>query len=157
MRFRPTARVLLLDPKDRILLMKGRLAHTPATPGEWFTVGGGIEPGETVAEAAAREIIEETGFIDAVVGPVVWRRDGSLGLPGEMFQEYYVVARCAGGKPSRQGWEAHEHALIDDIRWWSLPELMTTGDRVHPIGLTGCLPDILAARYPPEPIFIDWR
>ena len=44
---RPTARVLLLDREDRILLLKGRLPGNPLAEGSWFTVGGGLEPGET--------------------------------------------------------------------------------------------------------------
>ena len=53
---RPTARVVLLDARDRLLLMKGRL---PGAGGEWawFTVGGGVEPCETVLQAASREIV----------------------------------------------------------------------------------------------------
>ena len=54
MKERLTARVLLLDPEDRILLMKGRLPSDPDAPGAWFTVGGGIEPGESL-EMDARE------------------------------------------------------------------------------------------------------
>jgi hypothetical protein len=45
MRERPTARVLLLDAQDRILLMKGRLPSDPTGPGAWFTLGGGVEAG----------------------------------------------------------------------------------------------------------------
>jgi 8-oxo-dGTP pyrophosphatase MutT (NUDIX family) len=154
MRERLTARVLLFDPRARILLMKGRLPSGPNAPAAWFTVGGGAEPGETVLEAAAREIREETGFTDAELGPVVWRREGPLHLAnGELvlFKEHYVVARCAGGEPSRDGWDAMERALVEDIRWWTLADLTICPEVVHPIGLTDLLPDILAGRYPATP------
>jgi 8-oxo-dGTP pyrophosphatase MutT (NUDIX family) len=156
---RLTARVLLFDPDGRILLMKGRLPSGPNAPAAWFTVGGGAEPGETVLEAAAREIREETGFTDAELGPVVWRREGPLHLAnGELvlFKEHYVVARCAGGDPSRDGWDAVERALVDDIRWWRLADLVTCPEVVYPIGLSELLPDILAGRYPATPREIAW-
>ena len=159
MRERLTARVLLFDRDGRILLMKGRLPSGPDQPAAWFTVGGGAEPGESVLEAAAREIREETGFTDAELGPMVWRREGPLHLAnGErvLFKEHYVVARCAGGEPSRAGWDEVERALVDDIRWWTLADLRGCEEMVHPVGLVDLLPDILAGRYPAEPREIAW-
>jgi 8-oxo-dGTP pyrophosphatase MutT (NUDIX family) len=153
---RPTARVVLLDARDRLLLMKGRL---PGAVGEgaWFTVGGGVEPGETVLQAAAREIVEETGILDAELGPVIWVREGVLHVPyARFFRESYVVARCAGAEPDRGGWNALERELIEDIRWWGLQELITTTDPVFPPGLARLLPDVLAGRLPEEPVAIPW-
>lgn len=159
-RERAAARVLLIDPERRLLLMKGRLASAPAAAGEWFTIGGGLEAGESVEAAARREIAEEAGFLEAELGPVVWRREGRLALqPGELMliRESYIVARCAGGEPSRAGWLPHEQALIDDIRWWTLGEIAAAGEPIHPIGIAELLPDILDGRYPPAPIEIPWR
>jgi len=42
--------------------MKGHLPSNPGAQGFWFTIGGGIEAGESVYEAAAREVLEETGI-----------------------------------------------------------------------------------------------
>ena len=158
MRRRLTARVLLFDPDGRILLMKGRLPSAPDGPGNWFTVGGGAAPGETVLEAAAREIVEETGFTAFELGPVVWRREGPLDLATETvwMDEHYVVARCDGGDPARHGWQADEHQFIDDIRWWTHAELLATDEIVWPPGLAELLHDILAGRHPPEPLSIRW-
>ena len=155
---RPTARVLLLDEADRILLMKGRLPGRPERAGVWFPIGGGVEAGETIEQAAAREILEETGITDFLLGPVVWLREGVMKMPEpRLFKERYLVARCQGSEPTREGWDAMERTYIDDIRWWTLAELVMTTEDVRPPDLARRLPPILAGQFPAEPERIPWR
>ena len=52
---RQTARVLPVDPEGRVLLLHGWDPRRPEAP-FWFTIGGGAEPGESLPEAAAREL-----------------------------------------------------------------------------------------------------
>ena len=160
MRERITVRVLLFDREDRVLLMKGRLPNRPDHPGGWFTVGGGADPGESLVDCALREVREETGFTEIDLGPAVWLREGQGGLAsGEVvvFKETYFVARCAGGEPSRAGWEAHEHELVDDLRWWGLDELAACTDLVFPERFVELAVEIIAGRYPSEPLDITLR
>ena len=138
MRERVTARLLLLDPDGRILLMKGRLPSDPTAPGAWFTIGGGVEAGETLREAAAREAIEETGFTDVVIGDVVFEGEqihhDRKGRP-VLVRETFMLARCGGGEPSRAGWQALEREFVDDVRWWTLEALIACREPMFPADL----------------------
>jgi 8-oxo-dGTP diphosphatase len=61
------AGAVVRDAGGRLLLVRrGR----PPAEGRWSVPGGRIEPGETAAEAAAREVREETG-LEVEVGPVL--------------------------------------------------------------------------------------
>jgi ADP-ribose pyrophosphatase YjhB (NUDIX family) len=58
----PTAGMLIRDPEGRILLQRR------ADSGLWGLPGGHLTPGESVAECATREIMEETGWRVKVIG-----------------------------------------------------------------------------------------
>jgi 8-oxo-dGTP pyrophosphatase MutT (NUDIX family) len=56
------AAVALVDARGRLLLQE-RDEHAPVDADRWSLVGGGIDTGETDADAAVRELEEETGLI----------------------------------------------------------------------------------------------
>ncbi len=149
MRERPTARVLLFDPDNRILLMKGRLPSAPDAPGAWFTIGGGIEPGETLYEAAAREVVEETGFADVVLGEIAWCGEVTLLDRKQrpvLFKDTFILARSEGGEVSREAWQDLELEFVDDIRWWTLDDLEATAEAVWPHDLAARLRAIVVPK-----------
>ncbi len=77
---RSCVRVVLQDRGGRILLFRSRLASR--SPRDWWELpGGGIEPGESYQQAAARELAEETGLVVAP-GPGRARRAGGGWPPG---------------------------------------------------------------------------
>ena len=49
---RPSARVIVIDGTDSVLLFRIEDPHDPKPP-LWITPGGGIEPGEALCDAAA--------------------------------------------------------------------------------------------------------
>lgn len=150
---RRAARVLLLDPADRILLLHG---FDPREPGRqwWFTPGGGVEAGETLEQAAHREIAEETGIRDAVIGPLVARRSSTFSFDGRHYdqREWFFLARTATVDTDTSGQTEQERRSTDALRWWTADELAATGETVFPGALATLLARVLREGPPSRPV-----
>jgi 8-oxo-dGTP pyrophosphatase MutT (NUDIX family) len=142
---RPAARVLLLDPDNRVLLM--RYDDDPPNDRHWSTPGGGVEPGEEYPEAALRELAEETGWRDIALGREVYRRSFRMEYAGQIVNQHerLYLARTREERRPISGVDAmHASDGIAAWRWWSLAELDETGERVWPPGLADLIRSALA-------------
>ena len=139
------AKVVLIDPDDRVLLFSGIDRTLPDDPPVWFPIGGAVEDGETVEAAAIRETREETGFEIANAGPALFTRSFRWVFEGRTYdqEETYFVVRVPGGSPTDQGWTDVERATVVGHRWWTIEEIRRTKEVVYPNGLAGMLDDLL--------------
>ncbi|MCT9093688.1 NUDIX hydrolase [Streptomyces sp. ASQP_92] len=153
---RKVARVILLDPQDRILLMHGYEPEDP-TDTWWFTPGGGLEGDETRAEAALRELAEETGITDVELGPVLWQRQCSFPFAGRRWDqdEWYYLARTTQTEATPTGLTELELRSTSGLRWWTSAELSAARETVYPTRLAELLRTLLDEGPPHAPVVLD--
>jgi 8-oxo-dGTP pyrophosphatase MutT (NUDIX family) len=155
-RERKVARVVLLDPEDRILLLHG---FEPSDPRDtwWFTPGGGVEEGESREEAARRELAEETGITDVRLGPLLWRRTCSFPFDGRRWDqdEWYFLGRTNQTRTETGGHTELERRSVRGLRWWTSEELSTAHETVHPTRLAELLRTLLVEGPPSVPVILE--
>ncbi|WP_277210085.1 NUDIX hydrolase [Isoptericola croceus] len=142
LRHRRAARIIVLDGAGRALLVRGHDADQPGRSW-WFTIGGGIEPGESEAAAAVREAREEAGLelTEADLEGPVMTRAGIFHFYAETCRqdEVFFVARVARHDPTDAGWTAQERDVLDEMRWMGAAELRAQQIEIFPT----VLPDLV--------------
>lgn len=128
---RDTARLLVLDPEDRILLFR----FTPGTkPPFWATPGGAVDPGESFAQAARRELFEETGFDLDVGQAIAIQHNRYRAFWGEeiMAEEHYFLVRSAVSAIDTSRHEEIERQVMTQHRWFARREILQWPEPVYP-------------------------
>ncbi|WP_084622741.1 MULTISPECIES: NUDIX domain-containing protein [Nocardioides] len=127
---RASCRGLVFDDDSRVLLAQHRIDEETTV---WVGPGGGVEDGESLVEALARELFEETGLVltDQTAPALVWAQEnrfpemephGYSGVTGH----FYVVPLSAFTREAGALVDAADHPCEDgvlDMRWWSLDDV----------------------------------
>lgn len=157
---RPSARLILLDPQDRLFLFKVHQpsVYDPADPFRepfWIMIGGLVDPGEAFAQTAVREAREETGLVVEDVR-WVWSRERVMQWRDRqvLHREQFFLGRTPSTAVDTSGLDEKEKSWTLDHRWWSLDEIAASSERFEPVKLAGLLKRLLHDGPPAEPVTI---
>ncbi len=153
LRIRPAARAIVLDPDDRVLLVRFVF---PSGTTFWATPGGGVEARESTEDAVRRELAEETGLDGVEVGPVVWTRLHIIPFIGGQWdgqhEQYHLVRTSAFTPVPRHSWEQLNAEYVFELRWWALTELEAAEESFAPRRLPELVRDLVDNGPPLAPI-----
>ncbi|MBV8188369.1 MAG: NUDIX domain-containing protein [Alphaproteobacteria bacterium] len=159
---RPSARLILLDPQDRLFLFN---VHDPAVfdPTDphhdpfWVMIGGMVDPGEEFVEAAVREAYEETKLPVIDAPRWVWQRQRRMSWRGKdvLHKERFFLARTDRTEIDTSGLDERERSWTRGHRWWKADEIAASGDRFEPGELGSHFAALLRDGVPAEPITLS--
>jgi 8-oxo-dGTP pyrophosphatase MutT (NUDIX family) len=138
---RRTARVLPVDDAGRVLLLHGWDPRRPQEP-FWFTIGGAAEGSESLRDAGARELWEETRISVPAerLGDPIAENTVEFSWAGyQITQEQTFYAVAVGSTPvDLEGMDAWERATTDKYGWFTAEDLEAGERPAHPD-----LPDLI--------------
>jgi ADP-ribose pyrophosphatase YjhB (NUDIX family) len=150
LRLRNAVRAVVVDPAERVLLVRLEFPHWTG----WAAPGGGVDAGEADEDALRRELSEEAGLETFHLGPLVWTRTHELvfGDWDGQIECYYLVLTPSFDPAPALGWTELNAECLTAVRWWTPDELEAAGTEFAPRRLPLLLRELLLHGPPAEPI-----
>jgi ADP-ribose pyrophosphatase YjhB (NUDIX family) len=131
----------------------------------WETIGGGIDAGESLLDAAWREAYEESGLTsaDLDISTALWQGQNEVVYNGEHLTTHhtFMLARMKRNLAAEdiipKGLTEEEMGYMTGFKWWSADELETTKENIIPPALRVELPRIIAGNIPTSPITLKLK
>lgn len=156
-----SARAILIDPNNRVLLMKfasGGVLRGPTTSQQtfWLTPGGSLQSGESFENALMREILEETGMHLNHPGHWIWISPKRILRNGKVVDTLarVYIQRVASFDPMPTALTLEEREIFREFRWWSIEEIATSNETFVPRQIAELLQPLLTSAWPIDPIKI---
>ena len=135
--------MLPVNREGRVLLLHGWDPRHPDRP-FWFTIGGAAEAGESLRDAGARELREETGIVvdPAFLGEPIAQNMVEFSWAGYdiiQHQTFYAVL-VESANVTLDGMDSWERATTDEYGWLSADDLGPDKPPADP-----SLPDLIRA------------
>jgi TDG/mug DNA glycosylase family protein len=146
MPLRAAVRAVVLDADDRTILMR-------YIDDVWAVPGGGRHEGESDEAVLKRELAEELGLEEYELGPCVWFRDHWFAELGQFWggqSERIYLVRTGRFEPAPRLDLAAEN--VEELRWWTLEELLASDAKFAPRRLPELLARLAAEGPPPAPV-----
>ncbi len=155
---RQASRVVVLNDLDEVFLIQSR-DPANAEKGLWWEIpGGGVDPGETSADAAGRELVEEAGIAQAKMGPVVWQQHVEFDFGGYHFDQdevIHIAWTTQRDIRAGQGLEALEALAFQRARWWPWEELAASNETFLPPELPSLIGQLVKGKLPDPAIDLN--
>jgi 8-oxo-dGTP pyrophosphatase MutT (NUDIX family) len=152
---RQAVRVAVLDPLGAIFLFR----YDNEEVGVHLAMpGGGVGAGETLLQAARRELLEETGWDDIEPGPELWTWGHDFTHNGRPVHQFERIFLGYGPRRDPQGDLSAAHAEDRILRWqwWSPAQLEDCREALWPPQLPKLLGRLLHEGAPASPTSLDY-
>jgi 8-oxo-dGTP pyrophosphatase MutT (NUDIX family) len=143
---RVAATVVMLRPPFQVYLVR-RAAAMAFASGMYAFPGGSVEPADpSVAAAAVREVLEETGVLLTVDALVPWSRWITPEFEPRRFDAYFFLAAMPAGQSARTVGGEADHALwLPPADALALPMLPPTSRTLRELAEYSTVDDALSA------------